>query len=812
MRNKQRGQVLPFGLALAAAGALTALVLFNTGQVASDKTRLANAADAAAYSGLVWQARALNFQAYTNRAMVANQVAMAQAVSLKSWALYGRVATTNINTVLGGVPFVGAITNVMAATMRTTESIVSPITAGMLSVSNAVNGALSKAQTAMFASSFAATPEIIHNVVKANDPKFNSNTAYSIASQLQNAKDWDSFTEGYETSDRQAMKARMDVINRSRDPWSKKRNWDFFGSYMPVFGIAKFRLEKRAETRLIEVTTTQTDDRGNQTGSETNYEWKAKDTLSLQFQWFKWKRTRFKWVRYETPIGWGEAIANNQSGDGSIEPCPVSNPFRVGNGRPECAKWLGHNKTSEAAADMGLRDLNGNESRKKMGATFNGIQAYRSLSREIEAQESPRLILRVEVAMPINDIRSSDTFLNSEKFKASVQAPGEVLTSISTAEVYYQRPEELLSEANPQRANGYNPYWDVRLAATSKEQRLAAFSLRTPSSTGLAPSVSVGALDSYIAPSGPVEGDVQSELDSIASQLANTDSSSAEYAQLEARETQLQAIQNGAGNAAAYSDVNAIAQAFGVDPTELANSQAYQDTIASVGEEALNNYIDGKVASLGLDVIKDQVKQELETALEDAASTILAGAMQGLGGSMGDAAQTVNDIQGRVQGYEDQYNQIAGQVEGVRTYAETEIAALEAELDRVKDDISQQFTEKTEGLQQELAEATQPYLDEIESLEARLTADLEIPLTQAKINGINADIDAANANIDTLVGTHKTVLAQDVMDIVNGSTDSMKIDIEQAEQMVNFENGEFQFDVEDLEVCERDLEDDQCTS
>jgi len=247
-------------------------------------------------------------------------------------------------------------------TMRTTEKIVSPITAGMLSVSNAVNGALSKAQTAMFASSFAATPEIINNVVKANDNRFSSNTAYSIASQLKNVVDWESFTQRYDPSNKQAMNSRIDVINRSRDPWSKNRDWNFFGSYMPVFGIAKFRLEKRAETRLIEVTTANTDERGNQAGSQTDYEWKAKDTLSLQFQWFKWKRTRFRWVRYETPIGWGEAIANNQTGDESIEPCPIVDPFRGGNSRPECAKWLGHNKTSEAAADRGLRDLNGNKS------------------------------------------------------------------------------------------------------------------------------------------------------------------------------------------------------------------------------------------------------------------------------------------------------------------------------------------------------------------------------------------------------------------------------------------------------------------
>ena len=97
MITRQRGQALPLGLAMILIGVLGALVLYNTGRTASDKARLANAADAAAYSGLLWQARALNFQAYTNRAMVANQVSIAQAVSLSSWARYGDQTATNIS-------------------------------------------------------------------------------------------------------------------------------------------------------------------------------------------------------------------------------------------------------------------------------------------------------------------------------------------------------------------------------------------------------------------------------------------------------------------------------------------------------------------------------------------------------------------------------------------------------------------------------------------------------------------------------------------------------------------------------------------
>lgn len=74
-----------FTLVFGAAAGLITLLLFNSGLLANAKTRLQNAADAGAYSAGVLQARDHNFSAYTNRAMVANQVAVVQLVSLKSF-------------------------------------------------------------------------------------------------------------------------------------------------------------------------------------------------------------------------------------------------------------------------------------------------------------------------------------------------------------------------------------------------------------------------------------------------------------------------------------------------------------------------------------------------------------------------------------------------------------------------------------------------------------------------------------------------------------------------------------------------------
>lgn len=74
--------MLPFATVFLALCAGLFLFMTNAGEMTVEKTRTLNAADAAAYSAGVIQARGLNFAAYSNRAMVANQVAIAQALTL----------------------------------------------------------------------------------------------------------------------------------------------------------------------------------------------------------------------------------------------------------------------------------------------------------------------------------------------------------------------------------------------------------------------------------------------------------------------------------------------------------------------------------------------------------------------------------------------------------------------------------------------------------------------------------------------------------------------------------------------------------
>lgn len=105
--DRQRGQIAPvalFGVLIASA---TLIMMFNTGQKVTEKSQVANAADAAAYSGAVWTARHLNFMAYTNRAMIANHAAVGHFVSYVSWIRYIDDTIDYIDNITQFIPYVG---------------------------------------------------------------------------------------------------------------------------------------------------------------------------------------------------------------------------------------------------------------------------------------------------------------------------------------------------------------------------------------------------------------------------------------------------------------------------------------------------------------------------------------------------------------------------------------------------------------------------------------------------------------------------------------------------------------------------------
>jgi hypothetical protein len=86
--------------------------LYKQGRLTSDKMEMQNAADAVAYSISLTEARDLNFAAYMNRAMVANEVAIGQLLGLASWGFLWESYADWLNAYvrpLQEIPIVNAI-------------------------------------------------------------------------------------------------------------------------------------------------------------------------------------------------------------------------------------------------------------------------------------------------------------------------------------------------------------------------------------------------------------------------------------------------------------------------------------------------------------------------------------------------------------------------------------------------------------------------------------------------------------------------------------------------------------------------------
>ncbi len=117
--SSANGQVLPVLLAVVALAIVALLLTQRVNRTISQETRLVNAADAAAYSAAVWSARRLNLMAYTNRAMLANHIAVGHLVAYISWLRYVDNSAHRIARYTAYLPYVGAATRLASQTART---------------------------------------------------------------------------------------------------------------------------------------------------------------------------------------------------------------------------------------------------------------------------------------------------------------------------------------------------------------------------------------------------------------------------------------------------------------------------------------------------------------------------------------------------------------------------------------------------------------------------------------------------------------------------------------------------------------------
>lgn len=411
-RGGQGGQAFVAVLALLAALSLAFVAVFDTGQIMVAKLRLASATDAAAYSTAVWDARSLNFAAAMNRAVIANEAALAQSVSLRSWSSYMNRTLSNVGAVTRWLPYLNAATDLLRRFWQGFDRGLQPSLVAAESMYSAALPLLAGAQEIMLQSSEAGALAIMRETLAANDPLAEI-TAGGQALLMRSAVEARGFTAEYAGARRTRQR---DVLVGSLDGFVRQRS-----VRLSPLGVAPIvRFEKRGGTELL--------------GFE---QWRAVDTLSLH------ARSGLllgRW-RERTPVGWS-AAANGRPG---VARASFRAAARV-------------NPRATRLAVAGLRQLR----------TYPGLAELSDLAPRALQQEARRRWV-VRTARRVDSLFTARTALGIRQ----LPMPAERLFAMSAADVRFER-RVARADRRAERGSLYNPYWRARLAAVTPAERIAS--------------------------------------------------------------------------------------------------------------------------------------------------------------------------------------------------------------------------------------------------------------------------------------------------------------------------------------------------
>ena len=420
MPRRQQGQSLVVLVVLLAAllGALWWTV--EAGSAVNEKQRLANAADAAALSAAVWQARALNFDAYTNRAIVANEAAFAQSVSLRSWSSYMTRLLPGAALVTAWVPYLNSAMMTLQRIWHHIDAVVQPSLMLLETTASLVNHDIAAAQRVMHLGTALVVPDIVRDSITATDSRYRLSAAGEASVAVWSAE-WLRFSSFYGGSFRWRQR---DVVHRSLDGFTSDRRY----TLSPFLGTSIVRFEKRGGTELVDFDT-----------------WRGLDTLSLHAR----RYALFGSIRERTPIAWGSA----ESGQPSFS-------------RGEHGEAYRRNPRASRLADRSVR----------RSAGYLGLPSLYDLSvAQRDSFEPPRILVRVALDDSVR--RGAKALLG---FSSVPDLAGAEQDLDATAPRWFAEAAATTPFERPHpRADGaqelpslFSPFWRARLVSLSSSERV----------------------------------------------------------------------------------------------------------------------------------------------------------------------------------------------------------------------------------------------------------------------------------------------------------------------------------------------------
>jgi hypothetical protein len=465
MRRHASGQALPLVLGLAGLGALSLVMLYNLGQTIAARARLTHAADAAAYSGALVQARALNLVAYINRAQIAHQVAMAHLVTLATWTRFGQAEGQRVLRGNPPAPVIGMLFGPSHG--QAYASAGSAANAGALAARferayERHDATVHRVLTATMRETLARLPDTrmqaMRAVVLANYPEFQAPAADAASASQRGSRDrlrlqvrsdeWPGFVRRHAGNGRGALRATV-LDATGRYGFLGPRNQDARNAWPVSFRCPTWRheLRRRGGTRL---------------GSDGL--WRSIDTQSFH----KVRSNKYIGCYYrEYAMGWGKADARGANAKSSEPPAPdVPDDFS----RQDFWRWVRQHTSWDIVNGVSNPLAYAYAMRDAARWAGAGLPPYAEVPLT-RAGRGARFVLTLRQPAPLLATTDGGGTVASPmgRFAYAGLTGEDDVTVVSAAETYFARPQAR-RDGLDEIATLFRPYWQARLTGTSESK------------------------------------------------------------------------------------------------------------------------------------------------------------------------------------------------------------------------------------------------------------------------------------------------------------------------------------------------------
>lgn len=270
----QRGYLSVLLLPVLTALLLLTLAVINNGQQLRQRYHRQTMVDNLAISAAVLMARELNILAIMNRALLANQLGIAQLMGIASWYQMLASSSTRTATVTAWVPYLNVLTQQFDRALQLAEQPLQHLLTSGIALQHGLLRGIMSAQTLVRLSFATLVPRTLKDIAALHQFEQAEWRLLHAPGLFEFPLRWWTYIPRQRSGDDQQQLAQL--MQQSLDPFSQQRSYDWLR-------LGLVRVRKAGGTEL------QVTDSGS-------WDWQALDTVSLH--------TRLWWFRLEIP--WGD--------------------------------------------------------------------------------------------------------------------------------------------------------------------------------------------------------------------------------------------------------------------------------------------------------------------------------------------------------------------------------------------------------------------------------------------------------------------------------------------------------------------------